>query len=566
MKKPTPLIAAIAVALTMAGCAGAPGSSSSAASEGTSAAAAEVSLDPATSCDGTDSGDATATSTSDEATAVSAENSESHAQAADDEWEEGDVVTIALGDSVAVDSSAVTVSDSTVTITGAGTYELSGTLIDGRVVVDAGDDDLVQLILNGVDITNADGAAIAVMNARTAVVIAADGSTNTLTDGSTYVLADGEDEPNATLYSTADLTITGEGALTVNGNYNDGIGAKDGLVVESGNLMVNAVDDGIRGKDYIIVGGGAITVVSGGDGLKSDNDEDATKGYVEIVAGTLSITSGGDGIAAETDVLVSDGVFNITTGDGSSGNVGEDSIKGIKGLVSVVIDGGTFTIDAADDAVHSNDAIVVNGGAVTIATGDDGMHADTSLEVNNATILITASYEGLESALVTINSGDIEIHADDDGINVAGGQDGSGLAQGPGRGGGGDAFAVNSDYQLVITGGTIVIYSGGDGLDSNGTAEMSDGATVVHGPTANNNGAIDAGSFDVTGGLLIAVGSAGMARASHPRQARLPSRRSSTAPVPGGPWSTSRATEASPCSPSSRRRTSHRSCFRHRTW
>ena len=155
-----------------------------------------------------------------------------------------------------------------------GTYRISGTIADGDVVVDAGDSAVVQLILDNADITNTDGAAIAVTSAETAIVILADGSTNTLTDGAVYVLAEGEDEPNAALYSKSDLTITGEGSLVVSGNYNDGIASKDGLVIESGDITVVAVDDAIRGKDYVVVNGGNIDLTAGGDGIKSDNDED----------------------------------------------------------------------------------------------------------------------------------------------------------------------------------------------------------------------------------------------------------------------------------------------------
>ena len=161
----------------------------------------------------------------------------------------------------------------------------AGQLADGDVVVDAGDSATVQLILDNADITNTDGAAIAVMSAETAIVILADGSSNTLTDGSVYVLAEGEDEPNATLYSKSDLTITGTGSLAVFGNYNDGIASKDGLVIDSGDITVVAVDDGIRGKDYVVVNGGDIDVTSGGDGIKSDNDEDPELGYVTIADG-----------------------------------------------------------------------------------------------------------------------------------------------------------------------------------------------------------------------------------------------------------------------------------------
>jgi hypothetical protein len=275
------------------------------------------------------------------------------------------------------------------------------------------------------------------------------------------------------------------------------------------------VDDGIRGKDYVVVNGGAITVTASGDGIKSDNDEDDTKGYIAINGGTLTLTTDGDAITAETDVLVASGSLTLTTAGGSGGMPADASAKGIKGLVSVVIDGGTIVADTADDAVHSNNSVTITGGDLTLATGDDGVHADADLHIYGGTILITESYEGLESAIITIDDGMIEIHSDDDGINVAGGVDGSGVESPPGRGGGGpgggDQFSLNSDYQLLINGGTIVIHAQGDGLDSNGIAVMTGGTAIVHGPTANNNGAIDAGSFDIGGGLLVAVGSAGMA-------------------------------------------------------
>jgi len=85
-------------------------------------------------------------------------------------------------------------------------------------------------------------------------------------------------ETNAAIFSKANLTITGNGALTVMGNYIDGIASKDGLVIASGAITVNAVDDGIGGKDYLVVKDGALAVTTGGDSLKADNEEDATLG------------------------------------------------------------------------------------------------------------------------------------------------------------------------------------------------------------------------------------------------------------------------------------------------
>ena len=222
--------------------------------------------------------------------------------------------------------------------------------------------------------------------------------------------------------------------------------------------------------------------------------------------------------------MITGGNITLAAGAGStSTNNNIDSIKGIKGLVSVWIEGGTFVIDADDDAVHSNGNIIINGGEFLISTGDDGIHADTALTINGGNIQITESYEGLESAVITINAGMIHVISSDDGINVAGGVDGSGMNPGmgtrPNRGGrlgaaGQDAFAYSGSYYLYINGGYVVVEAGGDGLDINGAIVMTDGMVLVHGPTEQMNGALDYdGGYKITGGLLVAVGSAGMAQA-----------------------------------------------------
>jgi hypothetical protein len=156
-------------------------------------------------------------------------------------------------------------------------------------------------------------------------------------------------------------------------------------------------------------------------------------------------------------------------------------------------------------------------------TGDDGMHADAALTINGGAVTIPTSYEGLESAVITINAGDINVTSSDDGINVAGGTDGSGGMAGPGRGGRGqggpgaqssETFTYTGSYYLYINGGTITVNAGGDGLDANGAIEMTGGLVVVNGPTEQMNGALDYdGTFNISGGTLIAVGSAGMAQA-----------------------------------------------------
>ncbi|HML40828.1 MAG TPA: carbohydrate-binding domain-containing protein [Bellilinea sp.] len=499
-----------AIALFAAGCAG----------------TAATQADPAVvAVNSTENSSSTIEPTSTEtALTVQAENSQTHEEVTDFSWSAEEVVPISLdGNSAAANAENVTIDGQVVTISTPGTYQLTGTLDDGQIIVDSSSDGIVRLILNGVTISNSTSAAINIIDADKAVIVLADGTVNTLSDASAYVYATAdEDEPNAALFSKADLSIGGSGALTVNGNAYDGITSKDGLIIASGMINVNAVDDGIRGKDYLVIEGGTITVVSGGDALKSDNAEDTAKGYITINAGDLNIQSSGDAVSAETDLSVSGGTINIFTAGGSQAQISEDvSAKGLKAGVSLTIDSGTISIDSADDSVHTNGEMSINGGSMTLSSGDDGVHADTTLVINGGTINISQSYEGLESAAITINDGQIHLVSSDDGINGAGGNDGSGTAQnfgpGGGRNGGGprqDNFAAGGNYSLTINGGYIFVDALGDGVDVNGSITMTNGTLIVNGPTQQMNGALDYdSSFNITGGTLVAVGSSGMAQA-----------------------------------------------------
>ena len=375
--------------------------------------------------------------------------------------------------------------------------------------MDTTDEELVRLILNGVTIHSSTNAPLAVLNAEKVVIMLADNTENYLSDSAAYVFANpDDDEPNATLFSKSALTIAGNGELTVDGQYNDGIASKDGLLITSGTITVNAADDGIRGKDYLMIKAGTITVNAQGDGFKADNEEDTDRGYIAIESGVIAITAGGDAMQAETDLVITGGEFTITAGGGSTATLAADvSAKGLKAGVSLTLDGGAYTIDAADDALHANTSLVINGGSFTLATGDDAIHADANVEINGGDIDITQSYEGIESAIITLNDGTVHLVSSDDGINAAGGtaETNTGRGQGGGR--------ASTDYNIYINGGYLVIDSGGDGVDSNGFVAMTDGVVIVNGPTMRMNSALDYdGNFTMTGGFVVAVGSSRMAQ------------------------------------------------------
>ncbi|WP_346860909.1 carbohydrate-binding domain-containing protein [uncultured Draconibacterium sp.] len=438
-----------------------------------------------------------------------ADNVDDHEDASDYTWSSSDEKSIVLnGNTISSGSSDVSIDGSVATITGAGTYALSGSLNDGQIIVDTEDESIVRLILNGVDISCSSNAPIYIENAEKVMLVLLNGTSNSVSDGSSY--SSGEEDANAAIFSKSDLTIFGEGSLSVDGNYSDGITSKDGLIIASGNITVKSVDDGIRGKDYLIIEDGNITVNSSGDGLVSDNIEDEGRGYITINDGSLTITSGCDAIQAGKDVLIVYGTLDLTSGGGSSSTVSSSSsAKGIKSGVSTIIYGGTITINAADDAIHTDGNLEIYDGTFYIASGDDGIHSEYNSVYTSGNIYITKSYEGLESALgsITINGGNFNIVASDDAINISAGGASFG---GPGH----KSTSSSSDYVLNIAGGYIAINCGGDGLDSNGSLVISGGTQLVSSSTRNDNSALDYDvSCQVSGGFLVAVGSSGMAEA-----------------------------------------------------
>ncbi len=498
----------------------------------------------------------------------------------DTSWDALTATTITLsGSSASINGTGATAAGGVVTITAAGTYVLSGTLTDGQIIIQAGKEDTVRLVLNGTDISCSTSAAIDAEQSGKVILILPEGTKNTVADSAQYVYPNTEtDEPAAAIFSKDNLTIAGSGSLTIQGNYAHGVWSKDALVITGGVLDVTAVKDGLRGRDSVAVSDGTFTIRAGNDGIKANNDEDAQKGWILLDGGSFTILAEHDGIQAETQLQVNDGVFSITAGGGAqnaaaqenNGGMGDpqqgrgqwgggngntprqdmqggagtaaafsavppsleqdapaltaadsaqmmvqeeasDSAKGMKAGASVIVGGGSITIDSADDAVHSNGNVNILDGVFDIQTGDDGIHADNAVVINNGTITVSKSYEGIEGATIDINGGIIDITASDDGLNAAGGSDQNGGMGGPF---GQDSFSGGGDYYIRISNGSVTVNASGDGIDSNGNLYFDGGTTLVSGPTNSANGALDYdGTCEITGGTLIATGSSGMAQA-----------------------------------------------------
>lgn len=466
-------------------------------------------------------------------------------------------ITFADG-SAAIDGEGATAEGETVTISQAGTYILSGTATNGRIIVSADKTAEIKLIFNGVDITCADNALLLVSKAKKVYIVLEEGTENVLTDSAIYSLGEDDSNTDGAIFSKADLTINGSGTLTVNANYKHGIVSKDDLVITDGNINVTSASTAMEGKDSVKISGGTFNISAGTNGIKSTNTEASDKGFISVTGGTFTVVANNDAFEAETVLSIEGGSFDITTGGGSAnasmksdgtpnsdwhnnmGNGGgpngmgrpddngngtggeppamptadntdttdstSTSAKALKAGSEVNISGGEFKIDSADDSVHSNGNIVITGGNISVASGDNGMHANGNLTISDGTVDITKSYEGIEGSIVTIDGGTISVVASDDGINCAGGSD-TGSTDRMGA----DQFSSQDGVELNINGGTVTIDAEGDGLDSNGNFTMTGGTVCVCGPTNGGNGALDYdGTATVTGGTLIACGAVGM--------------------------------------------------------
>lgn len=479
------------------------------------------------------------------------------------DYDEENCVSVALhGTSISCNSKAVSISGTTIVLKEEGTYIFSGTLDNGRIVVDTDKDAKPHLILNGVSITSKNTAPLYILEADKVFVTLADGTINTLANNGSFTAID-DNNIDGTVFSKQDLTFNGTGSLTVTSASGHGIVCKDDLVFTGGTYTVQSASHGLDANDSVRITNTAMTMTTGKDGIHAENSDDTSLGFVYIKDGTLSISAEGDGISAGSTMQINGGSFDIVSGGGSenaskpssdswgdfpggggmggnrpsrpsgapmprdtdsavqsiTSDDGSTSLKALKAGGDLLIKGGMFTIDSADDAVHSNSSLTVSGGSFTIASGDDGFHADDTLTISSGAIDISECYEGLEGLHVVVSGGDTKLVASDDGINAAGGTDGSGtggfrgddnFGGRPGMGGG---MGGSSNGSIVISGGKLYINSSGDGLDANGTLEISGGYTVVVGPTQGDTATLDYDkSASITGGTFIGTGAAGMAQ------------------------------------------------------
>lgn len=462
-------------------------------------------------------------------------------------YEESEAVKITLsGKTAACESSNVQIENGVVTIKAAGVYVLSGTLTDGTIVVDAGDDDKVQLVLDGASVTAADYAAIYAKNADKVFVTLAEGTENSLTVSGDYVQTD-DNNVDAVIFAKCDLTLNGGGSLSVKDTTGHGIVSKDDLVVAGGTYTIDSQDHCLNGKDSVRIADGTFTLSCDEDGIHAGND-DQQDGYVYIEGGDINISVGDDGIHAEGLLIITGGDIDISK-----------SYEGIEGY-KILVTGGDIDVAASDDGFNaaggSSGSSGDNKGGSFDGTGDNkgGFGGNPGGDMNGSTPPARPDSNGQGDGTDgdSTNTKTIPAKPDDSGQNSNSGDNAqaaengtqlteddqsqtdspeandtdinrpelpekgdrsgdSGTPGGPGMGGAG----MDADYDayILIKDGNININADGDGIDSNGYLGIAGGSVYVLGPSNNGNGALDYGIYAaITGGEIVAVGGSGMAQ------------------------------------------------------
>ena len=316
------------------------------------------------------------------------------------------VYTVTLtGSGGETDSHSVQISGSVVTISGPGTYVISGSLDDGYILVNASAEDKVQLVLDGVSIHSSDYAAIYVKQADKVFITLAEGTVNTLSNGGSFASKD-ENDVDAVVFSKDDITFNGNGTLHITCPAGSGIVGKDEVTITAGVYEITAGNHAIRAKDSLAIADGSFTLTASEDGLHAENSDDDTLGYIYIAGGSFVIQAGDDAIHAISVLQIDGGSFSITAAEGleatyiqiNDGTIqisaSDDGINAARKssayTPTVEINGGEITIvmGAGDtDGVDSNGNIVINGGTVNVS-GQSSFDCDGTAEYNGGTIIV----------------------------------------------------------------------------------------------------------------------------------------------------------------------------------
>ena len=288
-------------------------------------------------------------------------------------------------------------------ISEAGVYVISGTAEEATIRVEAGSEDKVQLVLDGVSITNSNFPCIYVVNADKVFVTLA--GENSLTVSGSF-RSDGDTNTDGAIFSKDDLVLNGSGSVTISSTDN-GIVCKDDLKITGGSWNITATSKAIEANDSIRMAGGTLNLNAGTDGLHAENNDDNAKGYIYISGGSLTVTARDDAVHATTVFQMDDGTLTAAAAEGIEATV-------------IQINGGTVSIQASDDGINAGQkstaytpTVIFNGGSTTIAMGagdTDGVDANGNIYVNGGTVNVTGNSSFDYDGTAELNGGTLIVN------------------------------------------------------------------------------------------------------------------------------------------------------------
>ena len=411
-------------------------------------------------------------------------------------YDESRATQITLADQTAtVTGQGASFSDQTLTITQTGTYVLTGSGKNIKLVVEAADTDQVHLVFQNLTLEG-EGTLLQINKAQEVVISLAEGSQNALTESQ----ASGDEEVKATIHSQVPLTLNGTGNLTLTALTKNALEVEDDLKMLGGTYTVKAANHGFKAEGALAIEAATLTIEAGKDGLHAEHDETTERANISLNPTQLSIAATEDGVDAGNELTIKGGTITVS-----------QSEEGLEARVIRQL-GGDVTIKSSDDGVNAS----AGSSSKSSDTSATSKTTDASATSNSADTSSSASQSTADPAATSQTD---QANQDKNQTPPAppsgqappqGGQPPQN-GQGPGGMPPGGHEESDPSLQIILEGGTLTIDAEGDGIDSNGTVTISGGSLVVNGSVQGGNGPLDAaGDITITGGRVWALGTSDM--------------------------------------------------------
>ena len=419
-------------------------------------------------------------------------------------YDESQASQITVADQTAtVTGQGASFSDQTLTISQAGTYVLTGSGKNLKLVVEAADTDQVYLVFQNLTLEG-EGTLLQVNKAHEVVISLAEGSQNALTENQ----ASDDKKVKATIHSQVPLTLNGTGSLTLTALTKNALEVEEDLKVLGGTYTVKAANHGFKAEGALAIEVATLTIEAGKDGLHAEHDETTERANISLNPTQLSIAATEDGVDAGNELAIKGGTITVS-----------QSEEGLEARVIRQL-GGDVTIKSSDDGVNAS----AGSSSKTTDTSATSKTTEASATSNSADTSSSASQATSDSA--TASAPDSQATADSASASQTdqankdknqtppappAGQAPPQGGQGPGGMPPGGQEESDPSLQIILEGGTLTVDAEGDGIDSNGTVTISGGSLVVNGAVQDGNGPLDAsGDITITGGTVWALGTSDM--------------------------------------------------------